>query len=214
MGGILPVALVGFPLLVGKGKDPNFPNIIFPIQSLISQSSFSGLFLISSVVFFLANYKVILYVIETFKKAPLPPKEFFNKILLSVSVGASFCLLGLAMLDFAHFTLLNTIFHAFFFILLNVFYLLIDISNSWAYYTPSNIYWFFDLFLSFSSIIYLIFNQYSLSCTHISIMNTAAVFGYILTPLMFIRYFLLFFEVKERIIEFEEEGSDDEEEDY
>ena len=208
-GGLVPVALIGVPLLL---KSNNGSDIIYPLQTIIGQPYFSGIFLLIAGIFFFSNYKAILYIIDTFRLAPLPPKEFLNKILLCLSVGSSFCLIGLVMLDFTHFTLLNSIFYSFFFISLNLFYLLIDITNGWAYYTPSTIYWFIDFFLLFSSIIYLIFNQYSFSCTEISIMNTSAIFGYILTLLMFLRYFLLYFEVKERIIEFVDD--EDEEEDY
>lgn len=211
-GGLLPVALIGAPILMGKAKAISPSNVILPLQALIDKSIFTNLFLIAAVIFFLANYKAIYYIIDTFKEAPLPPKEFYNKILLSLSVGASFSLIGLAMLDFTHFTLLNTIFHASFFILMNLFFILIDIANAWAYYTPSNGFWFIDLFLSFASFVYLLFNQYALSAPETTIMNTAAVFGYVLTPLIFIRYFMIFFEVKERIIQFEDDSSSNEEE--
>lgn len=211
-GGLLPVALIGLPILMGKAKDISPPNVILPLQALIDNSVFSTLFLITAVAFFFANYKAITYIIDTFKDAPIPPKDFYNKILLFLSVGASFCLMGLAMLDFTHFTLLNTIFYASFFILMNIFFILIDVANAWSYYTPSNVYWFIDLFLAFSSLVYLLFNQYALSSPQTTMLNTSAVFGYVLTPLIFIRYFMLFFEVKERIIQFEDDSSTEEEE--
>jgi hypothetical protein len=212
VGGLFPVALIGAPILAGKAKAISPQNIILPLQALIDKPVFTVLFFVAAVSFFLANYKAITYIIDTFKIAPIPPKDFYNNILLITSVGASFCLIGFVILDFTHFTLLNTVFHTFFFILMNVFFILIDIANAWAYYTPSNGFWFVDLFLSFSSLIYLIFNQYALSSTETTIINTSAVFGYVLTPMIFIRYFTLFFEVKERIIQFVDESNSEEDE--